>query len=139
MPHIDSPKSDLRVLVVEDDGPSLELICEYLASQGVGSIPVMDSSIAGAMIHVEKFDGVLLDLMMPGLDGFELTRQIRKSFLNWGVPVIVVSGREDKKTMQEAFEAGATFFLHKPLDKKKLSRLLATTLGSMLQQQQRPA
>jgi CheY-like chemotaxis protein len=132
-----NPPSELRVLIVEDDWASLELLSELLISSGVKPISIVKSEHAIGVIRSEKLDGIFLDLRMPGVDGFELIRLARQSNLNKRTPIIVVSGSEDKKAMQAAFAAGATFFLQKPLDRQKLSRLLNTTLGSMLGERRR--
>lgn len=126
-----------RILIVEDDELSLELLRASLESRKVEVRPTTDSRLAVKLVENEKFDGVFLDLMMPELDGFELIRCIRRSRLNARIPVVVVSGRDEQKTMQEAFAAGATFFLHKPLDQRKLNHLLNTTLGVVFQRRQR--
>jgi CheY-like chemotaxis protein len=126
-----------RVLIVEDDRASLELLQISLESRQIEVRALSDSRQAALQVESEKFDGIFLDLVMPEVDGFELTRSIRRSRLNARVPIVVVSGREEQKTMQEAFAAGATFFLQKPLDQKKLAHLLNTTMGAIFQRRER--
>jgi CheY-like chemotaxis protein len=127
----------LKVLVVEDDPATLELMREVLSSVGVEVRPMGDSEEAAALIEQQKFDGIFLDLMMPKLDGFELARRIRRSSWNRRTPIVIITGREDKLTMEEAFAAGATFFLPKPIDRGRLIRLLNTTRGTMLEERRR--
>ncbi len=127
----------LKVLVVEDDFASLELLCETLLGVGIEARGTRSSVQAVAMIEDEKFDGIFLDLMMPGFDGLELCRRIRKSERNSTTPIIVVSGRQEKDVMSEAFAAGAQFYLSKPLDGLKLKRLMRTTQGTLLQERLR--
>jgi len=127
----------IKVLIVEDDAASLELVQEVLRSLGAEVYPLGDSLQAAALVESQKFDGVFLDLLMPALDGFELARRIRRSKINGRTPIIVLSGSEDRQTMARAFEAGATFFLAKPLEKRKLVRLYNTALGSMLNESRR--
>jgi CheY-like chemotaxis protein len=124
----------MKVLVVEDDFASLELLCEALSATGVEVQGTRSSVQAVAMIEDQKFDGIFLDLTMPGLDGLELSRRIRKSEGNSTTPIIVVSGRSEKDTMKEAFASGAQFYLAKPLDRMKLKRLVNTTQGTILQE-----
>lgn len=85
------------------------------------------------MLNQEKFDGIFLDLEMPNLNGFDLARLVRKSSWNKSTPIIIVTGREDRQTMQDAFAIGATFFLQKPVDRQKLSALFRTVSGGMLE------
>jgi len=131
---------NLRVLVVEDDLPSLELMRTVLHRlHGVEVRTLSDSADAIAMIESEQFDGVFLDLMMPGLDGFELARLVRKSRLNHGAPIVIVTGREDASTMREAFAVGGTFFLQKPVDRQKMGSLFQSVRGAMCDAHRRMA
>jgi CheY-like chemotaxis protein len=122
----------LKILVVEDDAASLELMSEVFASPEVQVRALDDSEEAAALIEAERFDGIFLDLQIPKIPGVELTRRIRHSAWNKSTPIVVVTGSADRKAMKHAFEAGATFFLQKPIDRQRLSRLLQTTRGTML-------
>src|SRR5580704_15912295 len=123
----------LKLLVVEDNIPSLELMTEVFVSLKAEVRPINDSQKADAMINQEKYDGIFLDLEMPNLNGFDLARLVRKSSWNKSTPTIIVTGRDDRQTMQETFSIGATFFLQKPVDRQKLSILFRTVAGGMLE------
>jgi CheY-like chemotaxis protein len=123
----------LKLLVVEDDPPSLELMTEVFTYLKAEVRPISDSEKAAGMVNQEKFDGIFLDLEMPKLNGFELARVIRKSSWNKSTPIIIVTGRDERQTMQEAFALGATFFLQKPVDRQKLTILFRTVSGGMLE------
>ena len=123
----------LKLLVVEDDLASLELMAEVFMSLKAEVRPVSDSEKAVGMVNQEKFDGIFLDLEMPNLNGFDLARLIRKSSWNKSTPIIIVTGRDERDTMQQAFSLGATFFLQKPVDRQKLSVLFRTVSGGMLE------
>jgi CheY-like chemotaxis protein len=123
----------LKLLVVEDDRASLELMTEVFTYLKAEVSPVSDSEKAAGMVSREKFDGIFLDLEMPKLNGFELARVIRKSPWNKSTPIIIVTGRDERQTMQEAFALGATFFLQKPVDRQKLTILFRTVSGGMLE------
>ena len=123
----------LKLLVVEDDTASLELMTEVFTYLKAEVRPVSDSEKAAGIVNQEKFDGIFLDLEMPKLNGFELARVIRKSSWNKSTPIIIVTGRDERQTMQEAFALGATFFLQKPVDRQKLTILFRTVSGGMLE------
>ncbi|MFZ0276049.1 MAG: response regulator [Candidatus Sulfotelmatobacter sp.] len=123
----------LKLLIVEDHIPSLELMTEVFVSLKAEVRPISESEKAVAMIDQEKFDGIFLDLEMPNLNGFDLARLVRKSSWNKSTPIIIVTGRDDRQTMQDAFAIGATFFLQKPVDRQKLSALFRTVTGGMLE------
>jgi len=123
----------LKLLVVEDNIPCLELMTEVFMSLKAEVRPISDSEKAVAVVNQEKFDGIFLDLEMPKLNGFDLARLIRKSSWNKSTPIIVVTGRDDRQAMQDAFAIGATFFLRKPVDRQKLSVLFRTVSGGMIE------
>jgi CheY-like chemotaxis protein len=123
----------LKLLVVEDNLASLELMTEVFTSLKAEVRPISDSEKAVGMVNQERFDGIFLDLEMPNLNGFDLARLIRKSSWNKSTPIIIVTGRDERQTMQESFAIGATFFLQKPVDRQKLSTLFRTVSGGMLE------
>ena len=127
----------LKLLVVEDDLASLELMAEVFMSLKAEVRAVSDSEKAVGMVNQEKFDGIFLDLEMPNLNGFDLARLIRKSSWNKSTPIIIVTGREERDTMQQTFSFGATFFLQKPVDRQKLSVLFRTVSGGMVENRRR--
>ena len=123
----------LKLLVVEDDPASLELMTEVFISLKADVRAVNDSEKAVGIINHERFDGIFLDLEMPNLNGFDLARLVRKSSSNKSTPIVIVTGRAERQTMQEVFALGATFFLQKPVDRQKLSILFRTVSGGMLE------
>ena len=127
----------LKLLVVEDDTASLELMTEVFTYLKAEVRAVSDSEKAAGVINQEKFDGIFLDLEMPKLNGFDLARMIRKSSWNKSTPIIIVTGRDERQTMHEAFALGATFFLQKPVDRQKLTILFRTVSGGMLENQRK--
>ena len=129
--------ASLKILVVEDDIPSLELMAEVFTSLQAEVRPVSDSEKAATLINQERFDGIFLDLEMPHLHGFDLARLIRKSSWNKSTPIIIVTGRDDRQAMQTAFTLGATFFLQKPVDRQKLGSLFRSVRGGLLENRRR--
>jgi CheY-like chemotaxis protein len=131
--------ASLKLLVVEDDIANLELMTEVFKVLEAEVRPISDSESAARVVAQEKFDGIFLDLEMPKLNGFELGQKIRESSWNKLTPIIIVTGREDRDTMQKAFAMGATFFLQKPVDRQKLNSLLRTVRGTLLENRRRSA
>jgi CheY-like chemotaxis protein len=127
----------LKLLVVEDDIASLELMAEVFTSLRAEVRPISDSGKAAELVNQEKFDGIFLDLEMPNIDGFDLARRIRKSAWNKSAPIVIVTGRDDRRTMQEAFAIGVTFFLRKPVDRQRLTSLFQTVRGTLLENRRR--
>ena len=96
-----------QILVVDDDRPTCELICEILRSAGMEANSVTDSAEAAERLQREKFHAVFLDMRMPPPDGLELARQVRASRVNASTVIVMISGEQDRTLMRRAFEAGA--------------------------------
>jgi len=125
--------TSLKLLIVEDDLASLELMAEVFRSLEAEVRPVSKSEEAVGLVNQQRFDGIFLDLEMPSPDGLQLARLIRKSSWNKSTPIVIVTARDDRQTMQDAFAIGATFFLQKPIDRQKLNALFRTVRGGMLE------
>ena len=123
-----------------DDEPEVcRLIKTMIEPLGVEVRTSSDSQEAALILANEKFDGIMLDLAMPKLDGFELTRKIRSTPPNQQAPIIVITGLDDVDTMRRAFEAGATFFIGKPFSREKVYAIFRTARGAMLAERRRCA
>lgn len=113
---------DMRILIVDDDRQFAAYLSELLT--GLGEKVVVDVAYdgfdAGCKVHTFKPDTVLLDLMMPGLDGFRVCRQIKRDAATSGVRVIAVTGYLTPDKVQRILEEGAETCLGKPLDKVAL-------------------
>lgn len=129
----------LKLLVVEDDPSSLELMAEVLRLLEAEVRALNNSQEAAVLVNQEKFDGIFLDVEMPNLDGFALAKQVRTSTWNRLTPIVIVTGRDERDTMNQAFTTGATFFLQKPIDKRKLSVLFRAVRGTMVENRRRHA
>jgi CheY-like chemotaxis protein len=127
----------LKLLVVEDDPSSLELMTEVFQSLKAQVRPIADSETASVVVNQEKFDGIFLDLEMPKVNGFELAQRVRQSSWNKMTPIIIVTGRDERDTMQHAFATGCTFFLQKPIDRQKLSGLFRSVRGTLAENRRR--
>jgi CheY-like chemotaxis protein len=129
----------LKLLVVEDDPSSLELMSEVLESLDAEVRPFSDSQKAAVLVHQEKFDGIFLDLEMPSLNGLALAQEVRTSSRNRSTPIVIVTGRDERDTMNQAFATGATCLLQKPIDKRKLAVLFRAVRGTMVENRRRYA
>ena len=115
----------LKLLVVEDDAESRELLREFLKNLKTDVYATQTSEEAAQLVQNLKFDGIFLDLGMPGLDGFEVAKIVRDSTANRTTPIIVVTGREEQETMHQSFSVGATYFLQKPVSRENLTSIFS--------------
>jgi two-component system KDP operon response regulator KdpE len=113
-----------RVLIVEDDPNIVDLMRANLAVRGFDTLVSSDGSKALSLLETEQPDMVLLDLMLPEADGFELCRQIRERS---NVAIIVVSARGGERDKVTALNMGADDYMTKPFGiEELLARIIAT-------------
>ena len=126
-----------RALVVDDEPAVCQLIHDVMSSVGMNVLALTKSSDAANYLRDEKFDVVLLDLRMPSPDGIEVARQTRGSAFNRMTPIIMISDDQNLSAVTEGFDAGANFFLYKPIDKGRLLHLIRATRGAIKHEQRR--
>ena len=114
------PRNPCPVLIVEDDEDLREMMAQLLSIEGFKAATVANGREALAYLHANKPDVILLDLMMPVMDGWEFRRQQKADPDLAHVPVIVLSALDQARA--EAVDAAA--FLKKPLDFDRLLRLV---------------
>jgi CheY-like chemotaxis protein len=119
----------MKVLLVDDEADVCRLVKTMVEPLGVEVRTCSDSREAASILETEKFDGIMLDVAMPNLDGIELTRKIRTTPLNQQAPIIMITGMDDVDTMRRAFEAGATFFIGKPFSREKVYAIFRSARG----------
>jgi class 3 adenylate cyclase len=115
-----------RVLVVDDDPDMAGFLARLLAKQGLQADIASDGHVALAMIAESPPDMVLLDVQMPGPDGFEICRRLKASEATALLPVVLVTALEDQDSRVRGIEAGADDFLSKPVRREELLARVAT-------------
>ncbi|WP_166981107.1 MtrAB system response regulator MtrA [Paramicrobacterium fandaimingii] len=114
-----------RILVVDDDTALAEMIGIVLRSEEYEPIFCADGALALAEFRQEKPDLVLLDLMLPGVDGIEICTQIRQES---GVPIIMLTAKSDTADVVRGLESGADDYIVKPFNPKELVARIRTRL-----------
>jgi len=122
---------DKRALIVDDEPATCHLIEKVLGSVGMDSLSVTRSAEASDILQHGKFAMVFLDDQMPFPDGPELTRQMRDSSRNRITPVVMISDDKRPAAMVRGFQAGASFFMYKPLDRERLLMIVRATQGAI--------
>ncbi len=110
-------KSKIHILVVDDDDRIRELIKQYLKDNKYIVSTAIDSSSAKIKIDQFKFDIIVLDVMMPGQSGFELTKEIKKKI---NIPIILLTAKGEVENRIKGLELGADDYLGKPFEPKEL-------------------
>lgn len=109
-----------RVLVVEDDEHIRDLIVLHLGLEGLETEAVGDGKDALGRAGAESFDLVILDLMLPGVDGIAVCRAIRRDGPNQDVPILMLTARREESDKVLGLESGADDYLAKPFGIREL-------------------
>ena len=105
-----------KILIVEDDQTLSKLIAASLSISGYESVPCFDGNEAVHMVRNEEFDLILLDIMLPGLDGFQVMEKIRET----GTPVIFLTAMGDVSDRVKGLKSGAEDYIVKPFEPLEL-------------------
>ena len=108
------------VLVVEDEKNIRDLVCLHLEVEGLSCVPVENGSAALSLAGERRFDAMVLDLMLPGLDGISVCRAVRRSALNRDVPILMLTARREEADKVLGLESGADDYLAKPFGVREL-------------------
>jgi two-component system OmpR family response regulator/two-component system alkaline phosphatase synthesis response regulator PhoP len=102
------------VLVVEDDPAIRELVSLHLKLEGYGVVPSADGAEALRLARAERFDLVVLDIMLPGLDGISVLGALRRDSANKETPILMLTARREEADKVLGLETGADDYLTKP-------------------------
>lgn len=104
------------VLIVDDSNTNNILLQSILESEGINSSIAFSGKEAYNLINSEKPSLILLDIMMPEIDGFTVLKEIKDKPETNNIPVVFITAKNDDKIRSKAIEAGAKDLLHKPID-----------------------
>jgi CheY-like chemotaxis protein len=116
------------ILVVDDDPNSIDIVRTYLESRGYSVATAMDGKEALAKIEEVRPALVLLDVMMPGMDGWEVARVIKNHPSFGDVRVVMLTARSDFTDKHEGLRAGADDYIVKPIELEELGKRVERNL-----------
>ena len=119
-----------RILVVDDLAPNVNLLQVKLQAEYYDVLTARSGYEALEVAQNERLDLILMDAMMPGMDGFEACKRIKNNPATWHVPVIMVTALEETKDRIRGLEAGADDFVTKPIDDFNIMACLLYTSPS---------
>jgi two-component system response regulator CpxR len=119
------PEPDVSVLLIDDDVELCALMQEFFAARGIRIEAIHDGRRGLALAFGGSYDLILLDVMLPGLDGLELLRQIRRRS---HVPIIMLTARTAKADRIAGLDAGADDYLPKPFEPEELTARIRAVL-----------
>ena len=130
-----------NILVVEDERDIRELICHHLQKEGFRPLASPDGETAYAEVQKKLPDAIILDLMLPGMQGLELCRLLRGKDRTARVPILILTAKEEEIDKLVGFEMGADDYITKPFSPRELIARLRAVLrrgGEAPSPEQRP-
>jgi DNA-binding response OmpR family regulator len=126
-----------RVLVVDDNPHAIDIVYRLLEREGFTVLRAQSGPEALAITKAEEVDVILLDVMMPGMDGFEVCTELRRDARTREIPVILLTAKDDMETRVQGMKLGVSEFLTKPINKRELfqrvrAQLHQRTLGQSI-------
>ncbi|MBW4612940.1 MAG: hybrid sensor histidine kinase/response regulator [Desmonostoc vinosum HA7617-LM4] len=120
--------SSAKILVVDDTPANLEVICETLGDAGYEVITAIDGDRALKRVQTHPPDLILLDVQMPGIDGFETCQQLKANPATANIPVIFMTALSDTDSKVKGFDLGAVDYVTKPFQEKEMLARVKTQL-----------
>lgn len=124
-----------KILIIEDDPIGLELIEYTLQQEGYETLTALNGVEGLAKAKDEKPDLVVLDVMLPGLDGFEVCHRLRAEPETARLPILMLSAKAREVDLDTGRRMGATIYLTKPMDPSAL----VVQVGTLLEEERRDA
>jgi DNA-binding response OmpR family regulator len=128
-PAPDTDNAGPVILAADDDEDILELVTFRLERSGYTVLQARDGEEAFQLAKEKKPDLAVLDVMMPKMDGFELTRRLRAEETTRRIPIILLTARAQDADLQQGFDAGADDYIRKPFSPQELRARVQSILG----------
>lgn len=110
-----------QIMVVDDDQDTVAILARYLQREGFVPIEANSGPECLKMVHENEVDVILLDLMMPEMDGFQVVKALRNSPETADIPIIMITARDDLDARAEGMRLGVSDFLAKPVFRRQLA------------------
>ena len=115
----------MKILVVDDEKKIAETLTQRLILRGFDAMPVFDGESALSRLREDSFDGIILDLRLPDIDGIEILKETKALFP--GMRIVILSGHGSDQEFKTCLELGAVACFHKPA---KILKIIEALVGS---------
>ena len=119
-PDINAGQRGARIMVVDDDPDTSTILVRHLEREGLVSIAANSGAECLRLVHADQIDVILLDLMMPDMDGFQICKALKDDPSTAEIPIILITARDDMEARSEGMRLGVGDFLAKPFSRKQL-------------------
>lgn len=123
-------QKDARILVVDDDPHTRDILTRWLNREGYATESATGGAACLDILEREELDVILLDVMMPGMDGLQVCEQLHQHETWRTIPVILLTAKDDMETRSRGMALGVSEYLTKPINKQELLTRLAAQVHS---------
>jgi len=120
-----------QIMVVDDDQDTVAILARHLQREGFVAIEANSGAQCLKLVHENEVDVILLDLMMPEMDGFEVVKALRDDPVTAEIPIIMITARDDIEARSEGMRVGVSDFLAKPVFRKQLANRIKAQLDTI--------
>lgn len=117
-----------QIMVVDDDPDTVSILARHLQREGFGAIEAISGVECLRLVNEHRVDVILLDLMMPEMDGFEVCRALKQDPRTADIPIIMITARDDLDARAEGMRLGVNDFLAKPVFRRQLANRIRAQL-----------
>ncbi|HEY6300380.1 MAG TPA: response regulator [Candidatus Binataceae bacterium] len=110
-----------QIMVVDDDQDTVAILARHLQREGFVPIEANSGAQCLKLVHENEVDVILLDLMMPEMDGFEVVKALKDDPMTAEIPIIMITARDDLDARAEGMRLGVSDFLAKPVFRRQLA------------------
>ncbi|WP_243374454.1 response regulator [Geotalea sp. SG265] len=118
-----------KILIVEDEESLLKLESILLSSKGYAVVGVMDGNAALQEVKSNRPDLVVLDVMLPEMDGFEVCRRIKENPETSGIPIVMLTAKKSNNDVERGKQAGAEAYITKPFRSAKVIEVIESLIS----------
>lgn len=126
----------MNILIVDDNADNLKVVSNFLKAEGYNIALALNGENALKVLETNRFDLILLDVMMPGMDGYEVCRKIKENIKTKDIPVIFLTARIETDDIVKGFQIGGVDYITKPFNRDELLVRVKTHLDLSLSKQQ---
>lgn len=120
-----------RIMVVDDDPDTVTVLARYLQREGFATVEALSGAQCLKLVAEHHIDVILLDLMMPEMDGFQVARALKNNPVTAEIPIIMVTARDDIESRSEGMRVGVSDFLAKPVFRRQLANRIRAQLDTV--------
>jgi DNA-binding response OmpR family regulator len=120
-----------QIMVVDDDPDTVSILARHLQREGFDPIEAISGVECLRLVQVHRVDVILLDLMMPEMDGFQVCRMLKENPMTAEIPIIMITARDDLDARAEGMRLGVSDFLAKPVFRRQLANRIRAQLEAI--------